>query len=269
MESLNSDLLTTDEAAKIGGVGPSSIKRWADSGQLPCVKTPGGHRRFSRVAIEAFFKIESDQTLLSPDPEPQGFQTVMKAARHEVDAELLGIRARAGSWYAAADEIGQILRHIGVSWESGRISVAQEHRATDCLVRAIGRICDTLPMNSGGKTCILACPPGDDHTIGLHLAELCLREAGWDTLWLGRMTPTAEILKMIDLPTTAMVAISASSFSLGLSGLTQMVAELALPCRQRGIPLVVGGRGSSPLGQHDTLPLSSFNAFRQLLDRLG
>ena len=261
------DLLTTEEAAKLGGVGPSSIKRWADSGQLECVKTPGGHRRFRRRVLESFFG-RSNGTEPS-DQKPPSLDIVLKANRHEVDAELSVLRARRGSWYAVADEIGVLLQHIGKAWESGTISVAEEHRATDCLVRAINRICDTFPTTTGSKVCILACPPGDDHTIGLHLAELCLKEFGWDTLWLGRMTPAQEVLKVIEFLDVSMVAISASSFSLGLTGLGQMIAELGPHCRQRSIPLVLGGQGSTPIGSNYAYPLTSFASFRELLGRLS
>ena len=39
-------LLSTRDAAAYLGVGTTSIKRWADDGVLPCVRTVGGHRRF-------------------------------------------------------------------------------------------------------------------------------------------------------------------------------------------------------------------------------
>ena len=42
------DYLTTTSAARMAGVGVSSIKRWADDGKLRTVRTPGGHRRLIR-----------------------------------------------------------------------------------------------------------------------------------------------------------------------------------------------------------------------------
>ena len=46
--------LTTREAAAYLGVGTTSIKRWADEGVLDCVRTVGGHRRFTRNALAKF-----------------------------------------------------------------------------------------------------------------------------------------------------------------------------------------------------------------------
>ena len=34
------------------GVSPSTLRRWSEAGRLPVYTTPGGHRRFSRRALE-------------------------------------------------------------------------------------------------------------------------------------------------------------------------------------------------------------------------
>lgn len=46
------DLLTTQEAAERLGVGPTTIKRWADEGRIEVVRTLGGHRRYTVVSVE-------------------------------------------------------------------------------------------------------------------------------------------------------------------------------------------------------------------------
>jgi excisionase family DNA binding protein len=49
----NGRLLGRADVAKIFGVSPSTITRWADAGKLPVVKTLGGHRRYdSSVVME-------------------------------------------------------------------------------------------------------------------------------------------------------------------------------------------------------------------------
>lgn len=40
--------LSLGEASALLGVHASTLRRWADSGRVPCQRTPGGHRRFSR-----------------------------------------------------------------------------------------------------------------------------------------------------------------------------------------------------------------------------
>jgi excisionase family DNA binding protein len=45
--------VTLTEACRLLGVSPSTVRRWADAGTVRTFVTPGGHRRFSRVSLEA------------------------------------------------------------------------------------------------------------------------------------------------------------------------------------------------------------------------
>ncbi len=45
--------LTPGQAARILGVSPKTVNRWADDGRIPCAITLGGHRRFRPDAIAA------------------------------------------------------------------------------------------------------------------------------------------------------------------------------------------------------------------------
>lgn len=40
------------EASSLLGVSPATLRRWSDAGRLRVFTTPGGHRRFSRAALE-------------------------------------------------------------------------------------------------------------------------------------------------------------------------------------------------------------------------
>jgi excisionase family DNA binding protein len=46
--------LTVPAVARILDVSPTSVKRWVAQGRLPCLRTPGGHRRFRRSDVDAF-----------------------------------------------------------------------------------------------------------------------------------------------------------------------------------------------------------------------
>lgn len=45
--------LTPSDVAAIFNVRPKTVSRWADSGELPCITTPGGHRRFRQADVVA------------------------------------------------------------------------------------------------------------------------------------------------------------------------------------------------------------------------
>jgi excisionase family DNA binding protein len=44
--------LSRSEVARLLGVSANTVARWAREGRIPCQRTLGGHRRFSRNAIE-------------------------------------------------------------------------------------------------------------------------------------------------------------------------------------------------------------------------
>jgi len=46
--------LTTSQAALHLGVSMSTVRRWADQGHLPMLRTPGGQRRFSPEQLDTF-----------------------------------------------------------------------------------------------------------------------------------------------------------------------------------------------------------------------
>jgi excisionase family DNA binding protein len=46
--------LSLREASALLGVHPSTLRRWADAGELPVTVTPGGHRRFARADLLRF-----------------------------------------------------------------------------------------------------------------------------------------------------------------------------------------------------------------------
>ena len=85
-----------------------------------------------------------------------------------------------------------MLHEIGTRWESGEVSVAEEHFAT-ALLR--GRML-SLGRNwgaGGGPLALLACPPGEQHDLGLIAFGLVLRERGWRIALLGSDTPIETI----------------------------------------------------------------------------
>ena len=46
------------EVAELLKVDPKTVTRWAAAGKLPCITTPGGHRRFKREVVLALLRGE-------------------------------------------------------------------------------------------------------------------------------------------------------------------------------------------------------------------
>jgi excisionase family DNA binding protein len=53
------DLLRPREVAELFGVRTTTIARWAREGRLSPVRTPGGHRRYSRAGVRELLERES------------------------------------------------------------------------------------------------------------------------------------------------------------------------------------------------------------------
>ena len=84
--------VTLARACEIVGVNESTVRRWADSGEIRCFRTPGGHRRFA----------ESDLTALTEG---------RHRAEHELEAAAVSrIRRQLhrphgdNAWYRALEE---------------------------------------------------------------------------------------------------------------------------------------------------------------------
>jgi excisionase family DNA binding protein len=50
--SRDPDWVGLSEASRVLGISPATLRRWSDAGRLRVYTTPGGHRRFSRSALE-------------------------------------------------------------------------------------------------------------------------------------------------------------------------------------------------------------------------
>ena len=261
------EVLTTAQAAELAAVTPSTVKRWADQGLLPSIRTAGGHRRIERAALERFLRDQAHSGSARDLLVESWISCLASGLRHEIDGRLLEARARLGAWYRVADELGLVLVELGRLWECKQLTVAEEHLASDCLTRALARIGDTLPMNLTGPRCLLACAGDDDHTLGLALAELCLRELAWTPFWLGRRTPITEILRLIERSQLAMVALSASIASDDEKALGEIALRVGTACAARAVPLVLGGAGAWPVQLAQGVRLTSFDAFHDYLAR--
>jgi excisionase family DNA binding protein len=257
------DLLTTHAAAALAGVGPTAIKRWADSGLLGCVRTPGGHRRFPRHEVEALIRRRDAGAPDAATPAAAWCDLLLAAGDdgRDVEARLLDARGRAGAWAAVGDELGAALTELGERWARKAITVIEEHLASERLARALARCAAAIPVAPSAPIALLVGADGDDHTLGLSLVEVCLREAGWRTRWAGRATPTPDVVATIDHGGVALVALSASIYSRDRRRLARQLGTITTAASRRRCQVVVGGGGAwpaEPKGARRFTDLASF-----------
>lgn len=245
--SVSDELMTTREAAALLGVGTTSIKRWADSGLLTCVKTPGGHRRFPRSSVEALLG-QAVASQASHTGRVSDWMTLLLGrgdGESVVDALMAEHRER-GTWAAVGDALGAVLDEIGRAWARGAITVIEEHVATERLQRGLARCSESLALSDDAPGAFLLTAEGDDHEVGLSLIELCLRENGWRPTWAGMRTPVYFACEFLATCDDELVAVSASQNSRDAAQLADQCQRLEAVCRDRGLRLVLGGAGLWP-----------------------
>ena len=245
------ETLTSQDVARLLGVGVSSVNRWADSGLLSHTRTPGGHRRFRRLDVDVFSDKGSDR---SPPkvgrPETAGSEWIdlltSDAGVHAVQGRLLTERDRLGGWPAVATVLGAEIARVGALWAEGRLTVLQEHIVSERLSRALARCGEGLSLAADAPRALLATAEDEDHTLGLSLTELCLRDLGWSVVWSGRRTPTEDLRKAVLDGGFRALALSASEYSSKPGPLRAMVDQLVMDCAAMNVLLVLGGEGAWP-----------------------
>ncbi len=58
MDGSSERLLTPGEVAALFRVDPKTVTRWAASGRISSIRTPGGHRRFRESEVRALLRGE-------------------------------------------------------------------------------------------------------------------------------------------------------------------------------------------------------------------
>ena len=97
--------LTLSEASRLLGVHPATLRLWADAGQVPAYRTPGGHRRFDAADLRAFLLRASSGLPQAEQPAP-GDSLMINALVH-TRTELQRLPPSESAWYSAFDEPGR------------------------------------------------------------------------------------------------------------------------------------------------------------------
>lgn len=122
------------------------------------------------------------------------------------------------------------LHDLGERWANGQVSIACEHFASNVLR---GRLAG-LARGWGdgeGRRAVLACPPGEQHDLGLMAFGIVLHRNGWRVHYLGADTPMGELADVIqDLrPHMAVLAaVTAERYQPHVADLTRLSTSVSL-----------------------------------------
>jgi len=141
---------------------------------------------------------ESGREIVAP-AEPAALLADLVAAAEAFDATrfdaLLDAAFRAGTVAAIGDVVLPLLVEIGVRWERSELTVGHEHFASHLIERrllSVARGWESAP----GPLALLACAPGERHTLGLVCFGLVLADRRWKIAYLGADTPVDQVAEM-------------------------------------------------------------------------
>ena len=250
--------LRIGELSKRVGVSPELLRAWETRyGLVDPERTPGGLRLYSkddeqrviemrrqiaaglsaaeaaRVALRALATPASMERLLS-DLDSTLAALDEPAAQAALDRTFQSLDLET----ALARVILPYLHDVGERWAATDVGVEQEHFASN----VIGGRLRTLASGWGegdGDCALLACPPGEQHELGLLCFGLLLREAGWRIAYLGADTPPVDVATAIPELSPALVvfgAIIAQRFIDAADGIRALSAQTRV---------AIGGAGAS------------------------
>jgi len=254
-------LVRIGELSRRLGVGPDRLRAWERRyGLLRPVRTPGGFRLYSREDEQRVRDMQAqlarglsaaqaaEVVLATHQSPPSGapsdeLRTRLAAALAEFDdaganAVLDRLFAVHGPDVAMRDVIYPYLRALGEAWARAEIDVGQEHFASNLLQR---RLLGLVPgwEHGAGPRAVLACAPGDQHSLGLTGLGVALRNRAWRVTYLGADTPIAMIARTAETLTPRLVVLS-STMADNLPPFEDELRALAASVR-----LVLAGAGVS------------------------
>jgi excisionase family DNA binding protein len=101
--------LSLTEASELLGIHPTTLRRWADEGNIPHFRTPGGHRRFQTEDLAAWMQRKQMADLAPPG------NLLLHSALGYTREEMADKRVSDEPWYIAFDheEERQHMRDTG------------------------------------------------------------------------------------------------------------------------------------------------------------
>jgi excisionase family DNA binding protein len=280
--------LTSKEAARLLGVSEASVKRWADSGLLPTVKTAGGHRRFRPEDVAVFRRRNLHETgrpaARASAKMPQADAAPLHdPAKHEETASLLYDVLVAGHAEEAAailvslhlggvgvsvlaDEVlCPAMRRVGDLWHQGELSVAQEHVATRAALEALQALRASLHAREAHGRRAVCCATEDDfHELPVQVAALTLEAQGWEVFNLGTSTPFYALAEAIERFAPRLVCV-ASTVLEGLDRAAREYGEARKAAARFGAGVALGGAGFAGEDVRRRFPAELYaEGFRQL-----
>ena len=130
------------------------------------------------------------------------------------------------------------LYRIGKLWDHDKMSIPEEHMATQIVESLISRFAPVGNSNSDRKV-VVTCIDKEFHEIGAKMVANVFELEGWNSYYLGASVPSKEILKFVKQIDPEVIALSWSLY-LNLGRFLDVVDHLTrfFPTKK----IIVGGQ---------------------------
>jgi excisionase family DNA binding protein len=277
----NSELLSPKQVALAIGVSESSLKRWCDSGRIPTRRTAGGHRRMLLADVVQFLR-RGEHALVAPEvlslpPVTSGANLGVKRGGDRLAEALLAGQEEAArrivfDLYLAGQSlsvicdlvIAEAFHEIGRQWECHAADVFQERRGCEIAQHVLGELRRVLPAPDPSWTALGGTLSGDQYSLPSTMAELVLRDGGWNASSLGCSIPPDSMIAAVTRHEPKLFWLSVSHLP-DIGDFTEQFQAVSAACDAAGSVLVVGGRAL-------TKPVRSgltFAAYCDTMQQLG
>jgi len=252
------------------GVPAATLRAWERRYGIPVpARTASSYRVYSDVDIEMIQRLRKlcdggmspseaarlvlDDVESTPAPNSQTdhhdpFEPTRNALMRAVESfdprRLERELDRATALGTAATIVEQVFRpvlvQIGTAWHEGRMTVAQEHLATEAITSVTRRLLSLVQPDGDAPTILLACFADDDHGFAVLALAVHLATWGWRVVSLGPRTPPSAIRHAVTELRPELVGLSCSVAPNAHRAL-ELVAGYADAIGDR--PWLVGGAG--------------------------
>ncbi len=129
----------------------------------------------------------------------QYLEALLRADRHEAMRIVLNAEKNGASVRDVYLKVFQpVQKEVGRLWQSGAITVAQEHYCTAATQLIMAQLYPRLFAHERtGRRLVAAAVEGDLHEMGLRIVTDLFQAEGWDTVYLGANVPASGVVRSI------------------------------------------------------------------------
>lgn len=225
-----------------------SIKRLLDQGFRPSKLIDASPEELAKLLDSA------NRTLDGPRELSPELASIFEMIRLHRSEDLRGLLTQGlmklGLQTFVSTIVAPLNQRIGDAWSRGEIGVTEEHLYTELLQNSLRAAINAYPAHGGRPRVLLTTLSGEEHALGLLMAEAMLVPEGVYCVSLGIQTPLSDILLAAQNGDFDIVGLSFSA----AHPARQVVEGLVSLSRQLPEQIALWAGGGGVRGRQHSLP---------------